>query len=355
MKQWTTSPAWRGLAAAWAVVWLAGCVTVSHTTERSRLVGSLWWVSAEEAARPVEEWRRDLDELQALGMELIVLNGPFVGRKPAPGEIDPMRAFFEEANRRGLRLYVDTLAVANWWTLDDPKDEIARARKRIDDVVACYGRYRSFEGWYIPYETYVSWDAQAKLVRDLYREVSAYCKRVTPNKPTMVSPFFILDKEGYLGDFRWAAPPEYQAFWTDVLKEASIDIVALQDSGEHLAFYTIEERAPFFGAMKAACDAAGATLWANVETGELNIRSYEDYVGRFGAKTHVNDPATTPFWHGVPAAKLRDKLRFTRQYTPTAITWGYREFIRPSLGPLALDLYLDYYMTLVKGKRPFGS
>jgi hypothetical protein len=79
----------------------------------------------------------------------------------------------------------------------------------------------------------------------------------------------------------------------------------------------------------------------------------EDYVARFGLRTHVNDPQTQPYWRGVPADKLAAKLRFVRAYTPTAITWGYREFIRPASGRGSTNLYADYRAMLTRqGKLP---
>ena len=70
-----------------------------------------------------------------------------------------------------------------------------------------------------------------------------------------------------------------------------------------------------------------------------------DCVARFGLKTHVNDPRTRPYWRGVPVEKLAAKLRFVRAYTPTAITWGYREFIRPAVSRTN-HLYQDYQRLL---------
>ncbi len=78
------------------------------------------------------------------------------------------------------------------------------------------------------------------------------------------------------------------------------------------------------------------------------MKSLDDYVARCGLKTHVNDPKTAPYWRGVPAEKLRDKLRFVRTFTPTAITWGYREYVRPNLGPAAQQLHTEYRAVLAK-------
>jgi len=316
-----------------AIGWNAGAVSEAP---RAELVGTLWWVTPSDAEQPVAFWQEELDHIEGLGMDLIVLNGPLVD---APF----LDMLLPETDRRGMRVYLDTLQAPEWWVMDDPEEEIERAKTRIDRLFERYGHHASFTGWYIPYELYVSWDEQAAHIARLYGEISAHCKRISPARPVMISPFFILDRSGVLGTFRWAEPDEYRDFWTDLLRQARhIDIVALQDSGEHLSFYTIEERRPFFEAMRAACEATGTTLWANVESGELHVRDLDDYAERYGAGTHVNDRRTAPDWRGVPAETLIEKLRLAREFTPTAITWGYREYIRPRLGPDAAALHEAY-------------
>lgn len=299
-----------------------------------------------DASRGVDAWQDDLDALDALGMDLLIFTGPYAGVEPAEGEADPFDALLGEFDRRGMRVYLSTLQAPQWWTLTDPASELDRARQRIESLERRYGAHPSFEGFYIPYECYCMWGPSAELPKQLYAGVSAACKEIAPDKKTLISPFFILDDRKLLGDFRWATPQEYEEFWTDILSASTIDTVALQDSGEHLACYTLEQRAPFFAAMKSACNATDTTFWANIETGELNVSSLEDYVARFGLRTHVNDPKTTPFWRGVSADKLIAKLAFSRQYTRTAITWGYREFIRPSNGAMASELFVEYYEAL---------
>jgi hypothetical protein len=325
---------------------VSSCATVNRTGSRAHLAGVLWWLSPADAARSVDAWQDDLDALDALGMDLFIFTGPYAGSEPEMGQADPFDTLLGELDRRGMRVYLSTLQAPEWWTFPDPAPEIERAAQRIESLERRYGHHASVEGFYIPYECYVLWGPVAETTNGLYRGVSAACKRTAPAKKTLISPFFILDDRQLLGDFRWATPNEYEAFWTDILRDSGIDIVALQDSGEHLACYTFEQRAPFFAAMRSACDATGTTFWANVETGELNVSSLEDYVARFGLRTHVNDPKTTPFWRGVPAEKLTDKLTFAHRYTHTAITWGYREFVRPSNDDMAANLYLEYFEAL---------
>lgn len=124
----------------------------------------------------------------------------------------------------------------NWWTQAGAGSEVARAGECIRNIPRLYGTRKSFAGWYVPYELYMFWDRQAALIRTLYREVARprrarLLSKTALNKPVMISPFFILDRAHDLANSRWAAPEEYQIFWTNILKQAPIDIVALQDSG----------------------------------------------------------------------------------------------------------------------------
>lgn len=328
------------------ILLVCGCAHLS-TSRPASLVGCLWYVTPGKQPASLDLSTAELDAIQGLGMRLIVLNGPWLGTAVAPGESDPTENLFAEGDRRHLKFFVDIGAMANWWVQADPAAELARAREQIQLVYRRYGHHPSFKGFYVPYECYVMWNAQRALTRTLYREVAVACKAVAPAKPVMISPFFILDDQHVLGDFRWATPTEYNEFWSDVLRGSAIDIVALQDRGEHLSYYTDEQCAPFFAAMKQACDATGKQLWANVETGELAVDSPADYIAKFGRKTHVNDPRTQSYWRGVSAEKLSAKLRFVRAYTPTAITWGYREFVRPAASHGATNFYEAYRAVLL--------
>jgi hypothetical protein len=320
------------------------------------LVGTFYYLYPIEIDRSITEWQTKLDQMQALGIQIIIFSGFQFRDKSPTGASDPIEAIFAEADRRGLSIYMSTPYTLEWWMQSDPAPMVARARAFVEQFARRYGAHRSFTGWYVPYEAYVMWGAQANLFTALERDVSAVCKQVSPDKPVMISPFFNLDQAGYLGDFRWASPAEYQQFWTALLKQNQVDIVAQQDSGAHLSCYTLDERRPFLAAMKAACEAARKQYWINIEMGELGIESLAAYTNRFGYKTDVNDRRLGTTWRGVAADKLRQKLALAGEYTDTAISWGYQELIQPTLGPEAARLYESYRSTLItrrsyEGKR----
>jgi hypothetical protein len=79
--------------------------------------------------------------------------------------------------------------------------------------------------------------------------------------PATMSPFLILDRTKVFGDFRFNEPEEYRDYWRGLIERSGLDIIMLQDSGEHFSYVTDEQRRPFFEAMSEACRQAGARFW----------------------------------------------------------------------------------------------
>jgi hypothetical protein len=326
------------LMSACLVLATMGCAAPSGLTPD----GCFYIIDGPASGWNVQEWRAQLDAMEGAGLRHVILAGPELQRgatQPAEDAWDTADRRVASADRlmeaalgRPQRIYLCLWANPRWYADWDLAGELAANRLVIQRLTRRYGHHPNFAGWYIPHEIYVVWDAQRDYIRGLYAGLSAECKKQAPGKPVILSPFFILDRQGVLGGFRFAEPDEYQAFWTELLAATQIDIVALQDSGEHLSCYTPADRRPFLEAMKRACAAAGKTFWVNVETGELHVDSYADYERRFGRRTHVNDPRTQPFWRAVPPDKLQAKLRLAHEYAKTTITWGYQQYWDPMRG-----------------------
>ena len=184
-------------------------------------------------------------------------------------------------------------------------------------------------------------------------DFSAYIDRLYPalvqrakaalDKPVTLSPFFILDRDQIFGTFQYNEPDAYEAYWTGLLRRSAIDIVMLQDSGEHFSYVTNAMRRPFFQAMHAACKASGATLWGNVECAEFVCESPEAYVAKYG-KVHHATVKDAP-WRIVPMDRMKEKLDLASEYSERIVTWGYQQFGRPALGESAQvwgKAYRDY-------------
>jgi hypothetical protein len=99
-------------------------------------------------------------------------------------------------------------------------------------------------------------------------------------------------------------------------------------------------RRPFFRAMFNACKVSGARFWGNVETAEFECPSKDEYVRRYG-KVHHSTVKDAP-WRPVPIERMREKLDLASEFCERIVTWGYREYCRPALGPKAQQWYEDY-------------
>jgi len=150
------------------------------------------------------------------------------------------------------------------------------------------------------------------------------CHGAAPGSVVTISPFFLLDESRRRG-FVYLTPDQYAAWWGKTLAATGIDVLMLQDSGEHLSFFTLEQREPFFAAMAAACQKAGAGFWVNVETGEADVADWDEFLAQSRA-------GTVP-WRFTPMPWLEKKLELAARYADSIINWGYFPYMAP--GPVA--------------------
>ncbi|HOJ33326.1 MAG TPA: DUF4434 domain-containing protein [Candidatus Hydrogenedentes bacterium] len=317
--------------------------------------GALRWVN-KEYVKPdfTESWKQEVDDERAIGFDL-----GWLCHVQALLEADApdarLRELLDLYSTVGMQVLLDTGSTPDWYVRLDAEREIEYAKRQIEMIVERVGDHPAFYGWYVPQEIYVTWDASAAFIDKVYPAIVALCKSTTPKKLVTVSPFFILDKTGVFGDFRYAEPEEYRRYWAALIRRSGFDVVMMQDSGEHFSYVTNEERRPFFEAMREACDESGARFWGNVECAEFECPSLETYVKRYG-RVHHSTVKDAP-WRPVPLDRLESKLRLAAAYVERIVTWGYVEFCRPKLGQAAKDWYEGYktYVERVRGKQKDGA
>ncbi len=286
-----------------------------------------------------EEWTRELDDEAALGFNLLWLSHAESALKvslPA----DPLGELFDLCANRKVDIMLATTFTPDWYETLDLDGELKTIAENIKTIAERHGHHPAFHSWYIPHEIYVTWGKMAQYMDRLYPAVVELCKKALPGKPVTLSPFFILDREKIFGDYAYAEPDEYRAYWTGLLRRSGFDIIMLQDSGEHFSYVTNEQRRPFFEAMRAACRESETRLWGNVEVAEYVCPSIEEFVRRYG-RIHHSKVKGLP-WRAVPLDRLESKLRLAAEYSERLVCWGYYQFGRPGLGPAAADWYRQY-------------
>ena len=304
---------------------------------RPVIYGPLWWFDAHQAARwGTAGWERELEQQRVLGFDLLWLtNAPAA----LDHEADPLGMLLNLCARRRVQVILDVGSSGRWYSHLDLQAEIELCGGFIRRLGERFRGHPAFFAWYLPHEIYMCWEEGDRYIQALYPALVERCRQAA-DLPVTLSPFFILDREGIFGDFRYNEPGEYRDYWARLIRRSGFDVIMLQDSGEHFSYVTREQRRPFFAAMQAACREGGARLWGNVETAEFLCPSPQEYLRRYG-RVHHGTVQDAP-WRPVPIGRLRQKLELAAEYSERLVTWGYREFCRPELGAAAARWYQDY-------------
>lgn len=267
---------------------------------------------------------------------LFLISGCNIKRSQAQTNNRPdiLEMIYSIADKKGMRVISDLNMAGGAWYGTISADSLgSKIKKYISQYDVRYGKHQSFWGWYLNNEINpikVSETEKSLFWRKVWKEVVDECHRIRPGSTVTISPFFLLDKDGRRG-FKYLEPAEYEEWWAVTLKETGIDILMLQDSGEHLSFYTLAEREPFFAAFSRACKRAGTKLWLNVETGQVNANDWPEALEMEKDKRKK--------WEFTKIGWLSLKLELASKYGEEIVNWGYYPLMNPS--GVAVGPYLN--------------
>lgn len=312
------------------ILWFAALTAWGEEAKTEPLIrGTLWWLIDESAHRWTrDELRQAIDAQRAVGFDLLwVLNAPRLMKQAVDAEArgetrDVLGMVHEIANEYGMQVIVD-LPKDGWYGKNTAEEMAGALTDYARQYHARYGKHSSFHGWYLNHEInpIAPEDAeQSAFWRKVWRETVSVCHELAPKSLVTISPFFLLDKDRKRG-FVYQLPDEYAAWWGATLRETGIDVLMLQDSGEHLAFFTLEDREPFWAAAARACRDAGAAFWLNVESGEADVRNWDEYLWLEAA-------GKVP-WRFTPMPWLGQKLCRAARYADRIVNWGYFPYMDP--------------------------
>lgn len=334
------------------------------------MCGTLWWIRGNEMENKWQkaDFAEEIRLQREVGFDLLwIFNTPKLMQDAIKNQEngqprDVLKMVFEIADEHGMRVTVD-LPKVGWYGETSREDMVAITHKYISSFHERYGSHPSFYGWYLNYEInpiHPKELEKSNFWRYVWKEAVAECHRIVSESVVAISPFFLLDKENLRG-FTYLEPGVYEQWWSKTLEETKIDILMLQDSGEHLKFYTLEQREPFFAAFSRACHKAGTKFWLNVETGEVDISNWDEYLTLERKALSLGENTPTTFnsvcpWRFTPIDWLEKKLHLAAMYGESIINWGYYPFMAPN--PIhGLDIegrlqayhdYKTYYGRIIK-------
>lgn len=215
-----------------------------------------------------EEWAADFDVMRQVGIDTVIIIrsgyreqavfNSWVLRKHRP--MLPVRQnlaelFLDLAHANGMRLF---------WGIYDPGDWAQHGqyaleinREFMQEVCEQYGSHPAFAGWYITFELCRNQPGQV----DLVVAAGRHAKSLTPDLPTLISPF-VAGRKAPPGEAP-VSRAQHEDEWGGIFRRIRecIDIVAFQDG--HIDYLDLPD---YLTANLRLAREAGIQCWSNVET-----------------------------------------------------------------------------------------
>ncbi len=216
-----------------------------------------------------EEWARDFQIMKAIGIDTVILIRAGCGRMATfpshvlqrqvdiyPVYADLADLFLSLAEDNQMDFFFGTYDSVTYAPRERSIPEhLDLGRAFIDEVWERYGHRRAFKGWYLTFEIARKEATRLACLRDL----GAHCKQVSPQLPTLISPYIAGDKlvqESVTLD-------DHYADWDEILAalEGVVDIVAFQDG--QVDYDVLSD---FLAANSELIGKHGMRPWSNVES-----------------------------------------------------------------------------------------
>ena len=281
-----------------------------------------------------QQWAAELEYMQAVGIHTLVLQWTAdSGRRTAvyptglegytqSTQRDVVGRLLGFADRAGIEVYLGLQVDSQWWSRYSADgrwllEQAAIASRLATDLYERYSHHPSWTGWYLPFEV-DNWNHRTRehwqnLAR-FYQEVTGHLRRLSADKPVMVSPFF--NASGGQSTSQW------RAMWEAILESSPLDVIALQD-GVGAGHAAVDDLPAWFKATREAIERArpSTQLWAVTET-------------------------FTPDFHTMPVRSVVENMRAVEPYVSRYLSFSFNHYLSPQQVPPAyFDAYQRYVST----------
>lgn len=297
---------------------------------------SIWWDDRRhfywnETCRnfTAEQWQLAVRDVAELGMEYLVLlaiakggkafyDTPLLPKLPLACA-DPIGALLTAGDRYGVKFFLSS----DWfgaWDHHAVTDRalLAKRFQMMAEIVARYGRHRSFHGWYWPNEAYLSPYFTPEFIAHV-NACSAEARRLTPRAQILTAPY---------GTYRAVNDDKF----VRQLEQLDVDIIAYQDEVGCLRMDAAKSAAAFARLRQAHDRVPQRKLWADVE-----VFAWE------GPPNQQNSPLIP-----APFARVQEQLAAVSPHVDKVLIYQYQGLMnKPDSRAFAghaesARLYTDY-------------
>ncbi len=230
---------------------------------------SIWWDDARHSYwnetclnYTTEQWQLAVKDMADIGFEYLVLLAVAKGGKAFYDTsllpklrmacADPLGAMLTAADRHGVKFFISSDWYAAWdeAALHDP-DRMRIRVQMMEELVARYGRHRSFYGWYWPNEACLSPYFSDSFIQHV-NECSREGRGLLPGSKILIAPY----------GTRLAVSDDK---FIRQLEQIDTDIIAYQDEVGCFRMTPDQSAAAFEVLRKAHDQVPQRSLWADVE------------------------------------------------------------------------------------------
>lgn len=228
------------------------------------------------------EWDQDFKAMKAMGIKRVIMIRcaagnfmtydskviPKVSGKPMhKPPVDLVDMFLELSEKHGMEFFFGTYHCQNGSCRTWTKPELFHNEAKINIEIISeaqerYGHRKAFKGWYLTHEIC----ANNPGTIDLFIEQGQHAKKISGNKPTLISPYFAgVKAHGGIIDetYRPLTIEEHTADWEKIFSQlsGSLDFVAFQDG--HVNY---DELAAYHKATRLLAERYNIKCWSNIES-----------------------------------------------------------------------------------------
>ena len=215
-----------------------------------------------------EEWAIEFDTMRQVGIDTVIIIRAGYGpqaifnswtlrehRAMLPVRENLAQLFLDLAEKNQMKLF---------WGIYDPGDWMVNTQQTLDlnrrfmnEVHEEFGEHPAFAGWYITFELSRNNPGQV----DLVMAAGQHAKLLTPDLPTMISPYIAGNKAPQ--SEHQISREQHAGEWSEIFHRIHdvIDIVAFQDG--HIDYVDLPD---YLATNLALARQAGITCWSNTES-----------------------------------------------------------------------------------------